>query len=63
MKASELKTKSAADLQLELLSLTKEQFGLRMKMATQQLSNNSALSKVRRDIARVKTILTEKGTQ
>jgi large subunit ribosomal protein L29 len=63
MKASELKTKSAADLQLELLSLTKEQFGLRMQMATQQLSNNSKLSKVRRDIARVKTILTEKGAQ
>lgn len=63
MKASELKTKSVADLQLELLSLTKEQFGLRMKMATQQLSNNSMLNKVRRDIARVKTILTEKGAQ
>lgn len=63
MKVSELKAKSAADLQLELLSLTKEQFGLRMKMATQQLSNNSMLSKVRRDIARVKTILTEKGAQ
>ena len=63
MKASELKTKSVAELQSELLSLTKEQFGLRMKMATQQLSNNSALSKVRRDIARVKTILTEKGAQ
>ena len=63
MKASELKAKSVADLQTELLSLTKEQFGLRMKMATQQLSNNSSLSKVRRDIARVKTILTEKGAQ
>jgi len=63
MKASELKTKSAADLQLELLSLTKAQFGMRMQMATQQLSNNSTLSKVRRDIARVKTILTEKGAQ
>lgn len=63
MKASELKTKSAADLQLELLSLTKEQFGLRMQMATQQLSNNSKLNKVRRDIARVKTIMTEKGAQ
>ena len=63
MKASELKAKSAADLQLELLSLTKEQFGLRMKMATQQLSNNSMLNKVRRNIARVKTILTEKGAQ
>jgi large subunit ribosomal protein L29 len=63
MKASELKTKSVAELQSELLSLTKEQFGLRMKLATQQLSNNSMLSKVRRDIARVKTILTEKGAQ
>lgn len=63
MKAGELKTKSVADLQTELLSLTKEQFGLRMKMATQQLSNNSSLNKVRKDIARVKTILTEKGAQ
>jgi len=63
MKASELKTKSVADLQSELLSLTKAQFGMRMQMATQQLSNNSVLSKVRRDIARVKTILTEKGAQ
>ena len=63
MKASELKTKSAADLQLELLSLTKAQFGMRMQMATQQLSNNSVLKKVRRDIARVKTIMTEKGAQ
>ncbi len=63
MKASELKTKSVVELQSELLSLTKEQFGLRMKLATQQLSNNSMMSKVRRDIARVKTILTEKGAQ
>ena len=63
MKGNELKFKSAEDLQSELLSLTKEQFGLRMKMATQQLSNNSMLKKVRRDIARVKTVLTEKGAQ
>ena len=63
MKASELKAKSAADLQAELLSLTKAQFGLRMQVATQQLSNTSQLRKVRRDIARVKTILTEKGAQ
>lgn len=63
MKASELKVKSAADLEQELLSLTKAQFGLRMQVATQQLSNNSQLLKVRRDIARVKTILTEKGVQ
>ena len=63
MKASELKTKSVADLQQELLSLSKEQFGLRMQVATQQLSNTSQLAKVRRNIARVKTVLTEKGVQ
>jgi len=63
MKASELKTKSVADLQQELLSLSKEQFGLRMQVATQQLSNTSQLNKVRRNIARVKTVLTEKGVQ
>lgn len=63
MKASELKNKSAADLQQELLSLNKAQFGLRMQKATQQLSNTSQLRKVRRDIARVKTVLTEKGAQ
>jgi large subunit ribosomal protein L29 len=63
MKASELKAKSAADLQSELLSLTKAQFGLRMQVATQQLSDTSQLRKGRRAIARVKTILTEKGAQ
>ena len=63
MKASELRVKSAADLEKELLSLTKAQFGLRMQVATQQLTNNSQLLKVRRDIARVKTLITEKGAQ
>lgn len=63
MKANELRVKSIADLDQELLSLTKAQFGLRMQVATQQLSNNSQLLKMRRDIARVKTILTEKGAQ
>ena len=63
MKASELRVKSAADLEKELLSLTKAQFGLRMQTATQQLTNNSQLLKVRRDIARVKTLITEKGAQ
>lgn len=63
MKASELKNKSADDLQTELQSLVKAQFGLRMQMATQQLSNTSELRKVRRQIARVKTVLTEKGAQ
>ncbi|CAH1080253.1 50S ribosomal protein L29 [Candidatus Nitrotoga sp. 1052] len=63
MKAKELRVKSITDLDQELLSLTKAQFGLRMQVATQQLSNNSQLLKMRRDIARVKTILTEKGAQ
>ncbi|OGS93864.1 MAG: 50S ribosomal protein L29 [Gallionellales bacterium GWE2_58_10] len=63
MKTSELRTKSAADLQQEMLSLTKAQFGLRMQVATQQMTNTSELRKVRRDIARVKTILKEKDAQ
>ena len=63
MKSSELKNKSVADLQQELMSLSKEQFGLRMQVATQQLSNTSQLTKVRRNIARVKTVLSEKGVQ
>jgi large subunit ribosomal protein L29 len=63
MKAKELKDKSAADLHNELLSLTKAQFGLRMQVATQQMTNTSEMRKVRRDIARVKTVLTEKGVQ
>ncbi len=63
MKASELKSRSVEDLQAELMSLTKAQFGLRMQLATQQLTNNSMLGKVRRDIARVKTVLAEKGVQ
>ena len=63
MKASELKAKSAAELHTELLSLTKAQFGLRMQAATQQMNNTSEVRKVRRDIARIKTVLTEKGAQ
>ncbi len=63
MKNSELRAKPVADLQQEVLSLTKAQFGLRMQVATQQMTNTSELRKVRRDIARVKTILKEKGAQ
>ncbi|OGS94443.1 MAG: 50S ribosomal protein L29 [Gallionellales bacterium RBG_16_56_9] len=63
MKASELKAKSVADLHNELLSLTKAQFGMRMQHATQQMTNTSEFRKVRRDVARIKTVLTEKGTQ
>ncbi|KQV79552.1 50S ribosomal protein L29 [Massilia sp. Root418] len=57
MKASELRGKDQAALQKELNDLLKAQFGLRMQVATQQLSNTSQLKKVRRDIARVKTVM------
>ena len=63
MKASELRTKSADELQKELLDLFRAQFGLRMQLATQQLSNFSQISKVRRDIARVRTLIREKAVQ
>lgn len=59
MKASELRTKDAAELQKELESLLKAQFNLRMQRATQQLSNTSQLGKVRREIARVRTVMAE----
>ncbi|MBV2182495.1 MAG: 50S ribosomal protein L29 [Castellaniella sp.] len=59
MKASELRTKDAAGLQAELESLLKAQFNLRMQRATQQLSNTSQLGKVRRDIARIRTIMAQ----
>ena len=61
MKASELRTKGADDLQKELLDLCKAQFGLRMQVATQQLTNTSQIGKVRKDIARIKTIQREKA--
>jgi len=61
MKASGLRSKDAAELGKELESLLKAQFGLRMQKATQQLANTSQLRNVRRDIARVRTLLTEKA--
>jgi len=67
MKASErkkdLREKSRAELTTELHALLKERFGLRMQKATQQLTSSAKLVKVRRDIARVKTLLNEKARQ
>ncbi len=63
MKASDLRAKSPAELQEELLALRRAQLGLRVQIATQQQSNTSQLGKTRRDIARVKTVLKEKGVQ
>jgi large subunit ribosomal protein L29 len=61
MKASELKEKSVEDLKTELNNLLREQFNLRMQKGTGQLSQPHRVSQVRRDIARVKTILNEKA--
>ena len=67
MKMSErkkdLREKAQAELATELNALLREQFGLRMQKATQQLSNSAKLVRVRRDIARVKTLLNQKAGQ
>ena len=63
MKASELREKSVADLNEELLKLRKEQFSLRMQSSTGQLAKNDQFGKVRRNIARIKTVLTQKAKE
>jgi large subunit ribosomal protein L29 len=63
MKARELREKSGDELQKELAELLKARFGLRMQLATQQTSNTSQLKKMRRDIARVRTVLNEKAAK
>jgi len=59
MNTSELRDKSEAELQEELQGMLREQFNLRMQQATNQLSDSSQMKKVRRNIARVKTIMNE----
>jgi large subunit ribosomal protein L29 len=61
MDAKELRAKSLEDLNKELSALLKAHFGLRMQLATQQLANTAELSKTRRSIARVRTIIREKA--
>jgi large subunit ribosomal protein L29 len=63
MKASELRAKGVEELDKELLELLKAQFSLRMQHATQQLGDTTQLRKVRRDVARVRTLLREKAVQ
>lgn len=63
MNAAELRSKTPAELKQELMELLKAHFSLRMQHATQQLSDSSQLGKVRRDIARARTVLTEKAKQ
>jgi large subunit ribosomal protein L29 len=60
MKASELRAKDIAALEKEVTDLLKAHFGLRMQKATQQLTNHSQLGNIKRDVARVKTIIAEK---
>jgi len=59
MKAKDMRAKSAAELKTELESLLRAQFSLRMRHATQQLTNTSEIGKVRKDIARVRTLISE----
>jgi large subunit ribosomal protein L29 len=61
MKASELKDKSVEELNAELLELLREQFNLRMQSSTGQLAQTHELKKVRRNIARVKTVINQKA--
>ncbi|MCP1728513.1 large subunit ribosomal protein L29 [Natronospira proteinivora] len=59
MKVSDLRKKNSEELNKELLDLRREQFNLRMQQATGQLSRPDQVSKVRRNIARIKTVLNE----
>ena len=61
MKASELRDKSQEDLNKQLLTLREEQFKLRMQKSTGQLGQSHLLQDNQRDIARVKTVLSEKA--
>ena len=60
MKASELRVKNKEELEKELRELLKARISLSMQMATQQSTNTSEIRKVRRDIARVRTVIKEK---
>ncbi len=59
MKANELRKKSETELRSELLGLLREQFNLRMQKGTGQLGSPARFKSLRKDIARVKTVLTE----
>ncbi len=61
MKASDLRTRTPDELNDELLKLKKEQFNLRFQQATGQLENTARVRQVRRDIARIRTILADKA--
>ena len=60
MKAREFRDKKLPELNNELISLLRAHFGLRMQLATQQLTNTRQLKIIKKDIARVKTVITQK---
>jgi len=60
-RAAELRAKSADELKEELVALRKEEFNLRMQRGTGQLSNTARFKQIRRDVARIKTILNEQA--
>lgn len=60
-RAAELRSKSATELNEEIVALRKEEFNLRMQRGTGQLSNTSRFKQIRRDVARIKTILNEQA--
>ncbi len=62
MNASDLRTKSVEDLEKELLQLRKDQLKFRMQQSTGQLGQSHLIRQTRRDIARLKTVLTEKAS-
>ncbi|MCB1975891.1 MAG: 50S ribosomal protein L29 [Nitrosomonas sp.] len=62
MNVKELRNMTLVDLNKELQELLKIQFSIRMQLATQQTTNTNQLSRNRRNIARVKTLITEKST-
>ena len=61
MNATELRNKNKDELNATLFELTREQFNLRMQKGTGQLSKSSQIKQVRRDIARINTVLSEKA--
>ena len=61
MNTKEMRAKSPDDLNTEVLELRKAQFSLRMQVATQQLTKTTELGRVKREIAQIKTILTQKS--
>jgi large subunit ribosomal protein L29 len=60
-KNDELRSKSAEDLNKELIELRRAQFSLRMQLATQSLTRNSEIQRLRRQVARVRTFMNEKS--